>query len=130
MSNTSKTRVFVKRECSARFQFGGQSYDNVPVLNLGPDGCRIQVPLAFVGGMVNDSQLEGLELISQALSMGSTGAKVIRVDSAETAQSGLVQAELQFTDAPAAYRVNVLNYVNTMAQAKPHCVAHDLIGMP
>jgi hypothetical protein len=130
MSINSKARVFVKRECSARFQFGGQSYDNVPVLNLGPDGCRIEVPLAFVGGMVDDSRLEGLELISQALSMGSTGAKVIWVDSAETTQSGLVQAELQFTDAPSAYRVNVINYVNTMAKAKPQCVAHDLIGMP
>ncbi|NTW84925.1 MAG: hypothetical protein HGB30_02045 [Holophagaceae bacterium] len=51
--------------------------------------------------------------------MGATGAKVVRVDSAEAPQSGLVQAELQFTEAPAAYRVNVLNDVNTMAQAKP-----------
>jgi len=130
MSIPSKTRVFVKRECRARFQFAGQSYDNVTVLNLGPDGCRIQVPRAFVGGLVDDSRLEGLELVSQALSMGSTGARVIRVDSAEAAQSGLVQAELQFTDTPDAYRVKVLDYVKTMATAKPQCVAHDLIGMP
>ncbi len=130
MSITGNPRVFVKRECSARFQFGGKSYDNVPVLNLGPDGCRIQVPRAFVGSLVEHSQLEGLELISQALSMGATGAKVIQVHSNESGKPGTIEAELQFLDAPAGTRVNVINYVNTMAKAKPHCVAHDLVGMP
>ena len=130
MGSNGNARVSVKRECSARFRFGGLTYDNIPVLNLGTDGCCIQVPRAFAGGLVDHSLLEGLELISPALAKDSIEARVLRVRSDETIKSGCLEAEVQFVGTPVGYRKNVRNYVNTMAKAKPQCVAHALIGMP
>jgi len=130
MGINGNTRVFVRRECKARFSFGGQTYDNIPVLKLGMDGCCIQVPRAFAGGMVEHSFLEHLELISPTLATDAIGARVIRVHSETAPSSACLEAEILFMDAPAGYRKNVLRYVTTMAKAKPQCVAHALTGMP
>ena len=130
MGINGQARVSVKRECSARFRFGGLTYDSIPVLNLGTDGCCIQVPRTFAGGLVDHALLEGLELISPTLAKDSIEARVLRVHSNETIKAGCLEAEIQFVGVPVGYRKNVLKYVTTMAKAKPQCVAHALIGMP
>ena len=77
MDKRLHSRVAVETQCKARFQLGGQTYNNITVRNLGADGCCIQMPAKYVTGLQERSTLDGWELIHPSLPKGTIKARVV-----------------------------------------------------
>jgi uncharacterized protein YbjT (DUF2867 family) len=108
------SRVSVEPQCKARFQLGGQVYNNIAVSNLGEDGCCLTGSSQALGGLDDKAMLEGWEFIHPGLPKGSINAKVIWVKRPERDPAGTVTTGVQFMDAPTGYARKVGKYVTTL----------------
>lgn len=119
-------RVSVLNRCEASFQSEGTTYGNIQLLNLGTDGCYIEVPeQAKVSG---DSVVEGWSLSHPLLPSEPIQARVIWANG--SAREGYREAEVLFLNASDGYRRGLKKYVNLLQTASPECTANDLVGMP
>jgi len=119
MDKRLHSRISVEPQCKARFQLGGQSYNNITVSNLGSDGCCIQVPSQAVSGLTDKSFLEGWELIHPSLPKGSIKAKVVWSHGQDKPRTEFIETGIQFMDAPANYVRDLDKYVTTLAKSNP-----------
>jgi hypothetical protein len=95
----------------ARFQVAGQPYPIVQVSDLGPDGCRIKVPVQ-PGAVLNaETLLDRLELIHPALPKDPVQARVVWVHDQDAAGTGFVETGVQFLHPPSDYTRKLSNYV-------------------
>ena len=115
MDKRMYSRVSVEPQCKARFQLGGQTYNNITVSNLGPNGCCLSGPSQSLSGLTDKATLDQYELIHPALPKGSIHAKVVWLNQRTRDTSGTITTGIQFMDAPAKYVKEVGNYVTTMA---------------
>jgi hypothetical protein len=97
-------RVSVRNRCKASFRSAGQVYDNVHLLNLGTDGCRIEVPISPLARISGDSVLEGWALIHPLLPAAAIEAKVVWAHHDIDTRPGFLEAEVQFLGASDEYR--------------------------
>lgn len=104
MERRSESRVSVKHPCKARFQLGGQSFTNVAVVNLGSHGCCFVVPEPTVNRFKTGPMLEGWRLVHPKLPKGTIKVKVVWCRSSGKANSGLLEAGVQFLEFPPGYR--------------------------
>jgi hypothetical protein len=130
MAKKLNIRVSVKNRLKASFRTGGQAYDNIHLLNLGVDGCRIEVPMNQLARISGDSVLESWSLIHPLLPAESIQAKVLWSHHDDMTRAGFLEAEVQFLGASVDYQTELKNYVTILAEARPECVANDLVGMP
>ena len=116
MANKLHARVSVKNQCKASFRSGGQAYDNVHLLNLGTDGCRIEVPMSRRARISGDSLLEGWALVHPLLPAAAIEAKVVWAHHDDATRAGFLEAEVQFLDTSAEYRNDLQKYVKILAE--------------
>ena len=114
MENRHHARVSVEPQCRAQFLLRGATYRNIPVADLGSDGCRIQVPIQSIGEYSDVSLLERLELIHPALPRGPVKAKVVWVHGQDIPKAGFIESGVQFMDAPAGYTRKLAEYVTNL----------------
>jgi len=110
--------IEVESQCKARFQLGGQSYNNITVRNLGSDGCCIQVPSKSASGFNERSTLDGWELIHPSLPKGSIKARVVWTHG-QAPKAEYIETGVQFMDAPSGYVKDLDKYVTTLAKSNP-----------
>ena len=111
MDNRHHSRISMGSQCQARVQVAGQPYQVVPVSDLGPDGCRIQVPAPPGATLDARSVLERLELIHPALPKEPVQAKVVWVHDQDPSGSGFVESGIQFLHTPPDYQQKLSNYL-------------------
>ena len=114
MENRHHSRVSVEPQCRVQFQLRGEAYRNIPVADLGADGCRIQIPIHSVGGLSEESLLERFELIHPALPSAPVKAKVVWVHGEDLPKTGFIASGVRFMDAPDAYTRRLAEYVTTL----------------
>jgi len=114
MENRHHSRVSVDPQCRAQFQLRGEPYRNIPVSDLGSDGCRIQIPIQSIGGLSDESLLDRLELIHPALPSAPVKAKVVWVHGEDRPKTGFIASGIQFLDAPAGFTRKIAEYVTTL----------------
>ncbi len=119
MDKRLHSRISVESQCKARFQLGGQSYNNITVSNLGADGCCIQVPSQSVSGLQEKSTLDGWELIHPSLPKGTIKAKVVWCHGQDKPRTEYVETGIQFMDVPSGYTKDLDKYVTTLAKSNP-----------
>ena len=119
MDKRLHTRIPVESQCKARFQLGGQSYNNITVSNLGADGCCIQVPSKTVSALDDKATLEGWELVHPSLPHGTIKGKVVWCHGKDQAKTEYIETGVQFMDAPAGYTKDLDRYVTTLAKSNP-----------
>jgi hypothetical protein len=112
MDNRIYPRVSVEPRCKARFQLGGETYNNIPVTNLGPDGCCIHGPSQTLGDLSDKSLLEAWEFIHPSLPKGLINAEVVWVKRNGGPQ---VEAGVQFLGAQRGYTRHLVNYVTAVS---------------
>jgi len=115
MENRQATRVSVEPQCKARFQLGGQTYNDITVSNLGQDGCCLSGPTQTLSALSDKATLEDWQLIHPALPKGAIKAKVVWVSRQYQGSEGRIFSGIQFQDAPAGYAKHVGKYVTAMA---------------
>jgi c-di-GMP-binding flagellar brake protein YcgR len=118
MDKRQHSRIGVENQCKARFQLGGQQYNNITVRNLGADGCCIQVPAKSVSGLQEQTSLDGWELVHPSLPKGSIKARVVWCHGREP-KAEYIETGVQFLDAPAGYTRDLDKYVTTLARSNP-----------
>jgi hypothetical protein len=118
MDKRLHSRIAVEPQCKARFQLGGQSYNNITVSNLGADGCCIQVPKQSVSSLNDKTLLEGWELIHPSLPKGTIKAKVVWCHGQEP-RTEFIETGIQFMDVPSGYSRDLDKYVTTLAKSNP-----------
>lgn len=116
MASKLHARIAVKNRCKASFRSGGQAYDNVHLLNLGTDGCRIEVPMSQLARISGDSLLEGWALIHPLLPAAAIQAKVVWAHHDDATRAGFLEAEVRFLDTSAEYRNDLQKYVKILAE--------------
>ncbi len=119
MEHRFYSRVPAEPRCRAQFQLGAQTYSDIPVANLGADGCCLRIPSQSVGGLSDKAFLDGWELIHPGLPKGSIKAKVAWVQGQDRARSGFIETGVQFLDAPEDYRRKLAYYVVNVSQSQP-----------
>jgi c-di-GMP-binding flagellar brake protein YcgR len=118
MDKRQHTRVAVENQCKARFQLGGQQYNNITVRNLGAEGCCIQVPSKNSDSLKERSTLDNWELIHPSLPKGSIKARVVWCRGQEP-RTDFIETGIQFLDVPAGYSQDLDKYVTTLNQSNP-----------
>ena len=119
MEHRLYSRVPAEPRCRAQFQLGGRTYRNIPVANLGPDGCCLRIPTHAFVGVGDKALLEGWKLIQPGLPKRSIKAKVAWVRGQDRSRSGYVETGVQFLDAPVDYRKKLAYYVANVPQTPP-----------
>ena len=119
MDKRQHSRISVESQCKARFQLGGQSYNNITVSNLGSDGCCVQVPVQAQAELASKSTLDGWELIHPSLPKEAIKAKVVWSHPEDRAKAGFIETGIQFMEAPAGYTRDLDKYVTTLAKSNP-----------
>jgi len=115
MENRHHTRVAVEPQCKARFQLGGQTYNDITVSNLGEDGCCLSGTTQALSALGDRAMLEDWQLIHPALPKNAIKAKVVWVSRQYQGSNGIIHTGIKFQDAPAAYTRSVGKYVTAMA---------------
>jgi hypothetical protein len=118
MDKRLHSRIDLENQCKARFQLGGQSYNNITVRNLGADGCCIEVPSKAGSSFSDKSMLESWELIHPSLPKGSIKAKVVW-SHGQAARTDCIETGVQFLDAPTSYIKDLDRYVSTLSRSNP-----------
>jgi hypothetical protein len=118
MDKRLHSRVEVESQCKARFQLGGQTYNNITVRNLGADGCCIQVPSKSAMGFKERSTLDGWELIHPSLPKGNIKARVVWCQG-QAPRTDYIETGVQFMDAPSGYTKDLDRYVTTLVKSNP-----------
>jgi hypothetical protein len=103
MEKRMDTRVVLQSTCKARFQLDGQSFINVPVVNLGSHGCCFIIPEPAVNRFKAGPVLEGWKLVHPKLPKGSIKAKVVWCRAQGKARPGMLEAGVQFMEVPETY---------------------------
>jgi len=119
MDKRLHSRIAVENQCKARFQLGGQSYNNITVSNLGSDGCCCQIPAEAVAELSSKSTLDGWELIHPSLPKEAIKAKVVWSHSQDRTKANFIETGVQFMDASASYTRDLDKYVTTLAKSNP-----------
>jgi kynurenine formamidase len=112
MDNRTYPRISVEPRCKARFQLGGLTCDNIPVTNLGPDGCCIHGSTQTLGELSDKSLLEAWEFIHPSLPKGLINAEVVWVKRNGEPQ---VEAGVQFLGAQRGYTRHLVTYVASVS---------------
>ena len=112
-------RITAEPQCKANFCFGGQTYKDIPVSNLGANGCCFEIPSKSASGLKNLALLEGVELCHPGLPRQSVTAKVVWVHSKKGAEKDYLQTGIQFCAIPEGYAQEVDRYVATLLKFKP-----------
>jgi len=115
MDKRMHARVSVEPRCKARFQLGGQLYDNITVSNLGRDGCCLTGPMQTLSTLSDKAMLERWELIHPALPKNAIKAKVVWISQRNRDTAGIITTGIQFLDAPAKYVKDLSNFVTTLS---------------
>lgn len=118
MDKRQHSRVDVENQCKARFQLGGQQFNNITIRNLGAEGCCIQVPAKSVSDLKAKSTLDNWELIHPGLPKGSIKARVVWCKGQEP-KAEYVETGIQFMDVPAGYTRDLDKYVTTLYKSNP-----------
>ena len=119
MEHRFYSRVPAEPWCRAQFHLGGQAYSDIPVANLGADGCCLRILSQSAGRLCDKALLDGWELIHPGLPKGSIKAKVAWVQGQDRARSGFIETGVQFLDAPEDYRRKLAYYVVNVSQPRP-----------
>jgi len=112
-------RITAEAKCTATFQCAGQTYHDIPVSNLGADGCCFEIPSKAANGLKSLSKLDGLELCHPGLPRQAVQGKVVWVHSKKGAEKDFVETGIQFCAAPAGYAAEVDRYVAALMHFKP-----------
>jgi len=128
MANRQRARISVLNRCKATFQAAGATFENVKMLNLGTDGCRIGLAVGAQARISGDSLLEGWTLLNPYLPKEAIRAEIVRID--HDAAAGFLEAEIAFLDLSAAYRQDLKKGLAILENATPQCPSHHLVGMP
>jgi hypothetical protein len=118
MDKRLHSRIEMENQCKARFQLGGQSYNNITVRNLGADGCCIEVPSKAGSGFNEKPTLEGWELIHPSLPKGNIKAKVVWCQGQEP-RADYLETGIQFLEVPTSYTKDLDRYVTTLSKSNP-----------
>lgn len=119
MDKRLHSRISVEPQCKARFQLGGQSFNNIVVANLGSDGCCIKIPNEAARNLSDRDTLEGWELIHPSLPKGSIQAKVVWCGGQDKPRTDYFETGIQFMDTTPEYRRDLDKYVTTLARSNP-----------
>jgi PilZ domain len=114
VENRHHSRVSVDPQCRVQFQLRGEPYRNIPVSDLGADGCRVQIPIQSIGGLSDESPLERFELLHPALPSAPIKAKVVWVHAEGHPKTGFIASGVQFMDAPAGYTRKLAEFVTAL----------------
>jgi hypothetical protein len=113
------SRITAESKCKASFTLGGQSYKDIPVSNLGADGCCFEIPSGSSSEFKKLAQLEAVELSHPDLPHQALQAKVVWVHGKRGAEKDLVETGIQFSGVPDGYCQEVDRYVSTLLKFKP-----------
>jgi hypothetical protein len=111
MENRKSSRVSVATQCKARFQLGGQRYNNITVSNLGQDGCCLSGTKKDLDTISEKGMLENLELIHPALPKEGIKGQVVWVH--RLGQG--VETGVHFLNPKGSYARDLGKYVSTLA---------------
>ncbi len=119
MDKRLHSRINVEDQCKARFQLGGQTYNNIIVRNLGANGCCIEMPAKNVSGLQERSTLDRWELIHPSLPKGTIKARVVWTHGQGQPRTDTIETGVQFLDVPSDYSKDLDRYVTTLARSNP-----------
>jgi hypothetical protein len=111
MDNRLYQRIPVEPQCRAELQFQQESFRNLAVINLGVEGCCLQVPSGLASGLSRESSMEKLELIHPSLPRASIKAKVAWIKPQGDPETGLVTAGIRFLAAPGGFTGDLAAFV-------------------
>ena len=103
MDKRHDSRVAVQIPCKARFQLEGQSFSNIPVVNLGSHGCCLIIPEPAVNRFNARPFLEAWKLVHPKRPKQAIRAKVVWCRHLGKVKSGYLEAGIQFLDVPDGY---------------------------
>ena len=112
-------RITAEAQCKATFRFGGQTYKDIAVSNLGADGCCFQIPSKAVDGLKHMAMLEGVELCHPGLPRQAIKGKVVWLHKKKGADKDYLETGIQFCGAPEGYAAEVDRYVSALLHFKP-----------
>jgi hypothetical protein len=112
-------RITAESKCKASFRYGGQSYRDISVSNLGADGCCFQIPTKAANGIKNLAMLESLELSDPGLPRQAIQGKVVWVHSKKGAEKEFLETGVQFCSAPDGFSAEVDRYVTALVKFNP-----------
>lgn len=118
-------------QCEATFLLGGQAFAQVPVLNLGANGCCVRLPALAAPLLEPKARLDRWTLVHPLLPTGPIKANVMW-SRLEEEQGGGLRAGVRFQDAPIGYTRRLDEFVTRLAGVEPLSdpLAGDLDGMP
>jgi kynurenine formamidase len=119
MDKRQHSRISVEPQCKAKFQLGGQSFNNITVANLGAEGCCIQIPGKDVSGLKDLATLESWELIHPSLPKATIKAKVVWCRGQDRAKGPYWETGVQFRDMSSDYTRDLDRYVTTLSRSNP-----------
>ncbi|BDU74656.1 hypothetical protein [Mesoterricola silvestris] len=126
MVGKKNDRVSVKNRCKASVRAGGGAPSTISLLDLGTQGCRVEMPAHLLERVSGDSVLDGWSLIHPLLPMDVIQAQVLEAHPADRA--GFVEAEVRFLGTSEGYRREVQTCMNNLA--RPWWPSSTLTGMP
>jgi c-di-GMP-binding flagellar brake protein YcgR len=94
---------------------GDQSCFNVPVNNLGSEGCCLRLASGLFNRLREKPVLESLELIHPSLPKGKVRARVVWVRPDREAGAGMLETGVQFLEIPPAFSNAVFRFVRNWA---------------
>jgi hypothetical protein len=128
MDNRLYARVPVQPQCRAEFQLAHQSFSNLPVVNLGVEGCCLQVPAGLAQHLRNNLSVDGLELIHPSLPRTPLKGRLAWIERSGDPDTGLTAAGLRFMAAPGGFTSRVAAFVREWGEYDRR--ASGLDGMP
>ena len=128
MDHRLYARVPVEPQCRAELHLAHQTFSNVPVVNLGVEGCCLQVPTGLAQHLRNNLSVDDLELIHPSLPKTPIQGQLAWIERNGDPDSGLIAAGIRFMAAPGGFTSQVAAFVREWG--KYDDLASGLDGMP
>jgi len=129
MEQRLHSRVLANPQIKAQFRLGGQTFSELPLANLGTDGCCLRIPARSIGTLEESTRLEDLELLHEDLPRAAFGARVAWVGRRVDPDGGALETGIQFLEAPVDFTWELVHFIHTQMPARsPDLDALD--GLP
>ncbi len=95
-------RASLKRDYSAQFQLGGQTYAEVQISNIGARGCCVRLPAASAQHLEGKPVLDNLLLFRPGAQPYALKGRIAWHDDLRSAKGDWITAGVEFMESPAA----------------------------
>ncbi len=112
--NTARTALI--SDYNTEFRLGGQTYSNIQVSNIGPQGCCLRMPLASAKYLKSKPMLDNMILFHSGTKKYSLKGRVAWNEGEKETHDAWISAGVEFMDTPEECTREISEYV--MARVK------------